>query len=101
HSCVSRLHLCPYTPLFRSGSRDLNRVRARASLDEALRILRSLPATPEREERIGLILMNRVRSGLEDQTDPLLPFRRGGQRTQNPDRKSTRLNSSHVKISYA
>jgi hypothetical protein len=47
------------------GSRELNRVRARDSLNEALRILRSLPATPEREERIGLILMNRVRSGLE------------------------------------
>jgi hypothetical protein len=46
------------------GSRELNRVRARDSLDEALRILRSLPATPEREERIGLILMNRIRSGL-------------------------------------
>jgi hypothetical protein len=46
------------------GSRELNRVRARDSLNEALRILRSLPATPEREERIGLILMNYMRGGL-------------------------------------
>jgi hypothetical protein len=54
--------------LQKRGSRELNRVRARDSLDEALRILRSLPYTPEREERIGLILMNRVRSGIG--TDP-------------------------------
>lgn len=46
------------------GSRELNRVRARDSLDEALRILRDLPTTPEREEWIGLILTNRIRSDL-------------------------------------
>ena len=46
-------------------SPELDRLRARESLNEALRILRSLPATPEREKRIGLILMNRMRSGLE------------------------------------
>lgn len=46
------------------GSRELNRVRARDCLEEALRILRSLPVTPEREEQIGLIVMNRVRCGL-------------------------------------
>ncbi len=46
------------------GPRDLNRVRAGDCLAEALRILRSLPATPEREEQIGLILTNQVRSGL-------------------------------------
>jgi hypothetical protein len=50
--------------LHERGSRELNRVRARDSLNEALRILRALPATPEREERIGLILMNRMHSGL-------------------------------------
>jgi tetratricopeptide (TPR) repeat protein len=49
--------------LHRRGSRELNRVRARDCLDEALRILRSLPGTPEREEQIGLIIMNQVRSG--------------------------------------
>jgi hypothetical protein len=47
--------------LQKPGSWDVNRVRARDSFDEALRILRSLPATAEREERIGLILMNRTR----------------------------------------
>jgi hypothetical protein len=46
------------------GTRELNRIRARDSFNEALRILRSLPVNPEREERIGLILMNRERSGL-------------------------------------
>lgn len=47
--------------LQKGGPWELNRVRARDSCDEALRILRSLPATPELEERIGLILMNRMR----------------------------------------
>jgi tetratricopeptide (TPR) repeat protein len=50
--------------LQKKGSRELIRVRARDSLDEALRIMRSLPSTPEREERIGLILMNRMRSDI-------------------------------------
>lgn len=50
--------------LQKRGSQELNRIRARESLDEALRILRSLPATPEREERIGLLVMNRTRFGI-------------------------------------
>jgi tetratricopeptide (TPR) repeat protein len=49
--------------LQRTGSLELNRVRARKCMDEALRILRSLPATPERERAIGLILTNQIRSG--------------------------------------
>lgn len=47
------------------GKNELNRIRARNNLDEALRILRSLPHTREREERIGLILMNRTQSEIE------------------------------------
>jgi len=50
--------------LQRRGSRDLNRVRARDCMDEALRIMRSLPVTPERESIIGLIQMNKICSGL-------------------------------------
>jgi hypothetical protein len=46
-------------------SHDLDRIRARDSLHEAVTILRSLPATPEREEQIGMILMNGVRAGFE------------------------------------
>lgn len=42
------------------GSRELNAVRARDCMDEALRILRSLPSTAKREEQVGLILRNRV-----------------------------------------
>jgi hypothetical protein len=49
--------------LQKRGSQELNRVRACDCLDEALRILRSLPDTPEREEAIGMIIMNQVRSG--------------------------------------
>lgn len=46
----------------KEGVRELNRVRAHDSLDEALRVLRSLPSTAERDERIGIILMNRMLS---------------------------------------
>jgi tetratricopeptide (TPR) repeat protein len=40
------------------GVAELNRVRARENLNEALRIMRALPPTPELEERIGLVLIN-------------------------------------------
>jgi hypothetical protein len=49
----------------KSGSRELNLVRARSSLEEALRIFRSLPATAEREQYIGLILQNRMQIDIE------------------------------------
>jgi tetratricopeptide (TPR) repeat protein len=45
-------------------NQDVNRARARDCMNEALKILRSLPSTPEREEQTGLIIMNQVRSGL-------------------------------------
>jgi hypothetical protein len=52
--------------LQQGGSGEMNRIRARDSWHEAIRILRSVPSTAEREERIGLILANFVRSGLDD-----------------------------------
>jgi tetratricopeptide (TPR) repeat protein len=46
-----------------SASKELDRARADDCLIEAVRILRSLPPTPERDANIGQILMNRTRSG--------------------------------------
>src|SRR5690349_22821477 len=69
-----RSTLFPYTTLFRS-------------LDDApRRAVRRRPARP-----------GRPRSG----GDRRAPAGRGGHRRRRRDRKSTRLNSSHVEISYA
>jgi tetratricopeptide (TPR) repeat protein len=45
------------------GGVELNRIRARENLNEALRIMRTLPRTPNLEERIGLALMNLMQIG--------------------------------------
>src|SRR5690606_41577799 len=81
--------LFPYTTLFRSM-----RVLSRASPGHAVGLMDRIWFTPPRLRR---------RPGPEAErwlarAEPL-PVRVHGQRVQ--DRKSTRLNSSHVKISYA
>src|SRR5439155_22820320 len=83
-----RSTLFPYTTLFRSSP----------AAGERPRDLRACPAAPARPLRPALSPARRVRA--RD------PYRRGGIRSQKegsskPDRKSTRLNSSHVAISYA
>src|SRR5690606_41473947 len=68
--------LFPYTTLFRSGTAGPGRRGARADA-----------AVPQARRR--------------DRQDPLPAPGRGGRLRRRRDRKSTRLNSSHVKISYA
>src|SRR5690606_41707539 len=93
--------LCPYTTLFRSVVLGL---RDRFARDEEHLVRRVHPAVPPLLERPG--------PGRIHLTDRLPPLLRG-QQTDRPtqvearepdrnhrDRKSTRLNSSHVKISY-
>src|SRR5438067_4799650 len=74
-----RSTLFPYTTLFRSG--------------------RSIPAAadhPGRATRGGVLREGRLAAHQSQRTD------RGGARSHTQgDRKSTRLNSSHVSISYA
>src|SRR5207253_10564169 len=83
--------LFPYTTLFRSRPEDRERAR-----DAAMRVA----------ERIGVELELPVflYADLARGRGPAF-FRRGGpgelQRRLDADRKSTRLNSSHVAISYA
>src|SRR5690606_40693910 len=87
---LPRSTLFPYTTLFRSdmwltlGIRPLSGTRARGCRGG------SLPALTETETAGRLVPTRPVGQ---------LPFLR--RRGQREDRKSTRLNSSHVKISYA
>src|SRR3712207_7452465 len=82
-----RSTLFPYTTLFRSPS----------SPDRAPRRGTALPPLEERAgivaELAGLRLARVERERAID--------RRPGEREARPDRKSTRLNSSHANISYA
>src|SRR5690349_23685546 len=78
-----RSTLFPYTTLFRSDPARLSRaVRRRAGLHDVL---------PQRAGRSG----RRTIDGVLRRPDPSLGASVVG------DRKSTRLNSSHVEISYA
>src|SRR5436309_8278903 len=80
-----RSTLFPYTTLFRSGKSAAAGVpapRSARSSDGALPLPRRIAGDHARPARCGLRLV----------------FRR---RLTTGDRKSTRLNSSHVKISYA
>src|SRR5690606_41734075 len=54
------------------------------------------------KKRMGLMMLALLGAGVLHAQVPQLPdFTYQGRLTQNGDRKSTRLNSSHVKISYA
>src|SRR5690606_41685657 len=92
--------LFPYTTLFRSDVLDCHDQRLLSDVVERGAVLAGLDGDHELRERLGervdLVVVGAVRERgcLFDQpADPRGP---GGQ-----DRKSTRLNSSHVKISYA
>jgi hypothetical protein len=50
--------------LRQDGSESERRARAGSCVEEALRILRSLPPTPKRDEQIGRLFANQTLSGL-------------------------------------
>src|SRR5262245_63371774 len=84
--------LFPYTTLFRSGRR-----RGRAdALPAALHHLVPDRRLPRRERLLRRGRGPRRERLEQDRAGPRLPAR-----AQPPDRKSTRLNSSHLGISYA
>src|SRR5690606_40755161 len=88
-----RSTLFPYTTLFRSSRFAAAPRRIAAAGDARPRPYerrRPRPCFPGRNAGAANPL------ALEDRSD-----RRGRASTDRPDRKSTRLNSSHVKISYA
>src|SRR5690606_42008256 len=91
----------PYTTLFRSGHRDHGVAaggRMIAEEHDRLPGRRDLDG-PRHDPRAGQA--HRCAEGewfaVQAQADPV---RVGGDGPDDPDRKSTRLNSSHVKISY-
>src|SRR5690606_40294903 len=85
-----RSTLFPYTTLFRSHQRDA----AVAHDPERGQHLQSAVARVERQRRVHV-----VRPGARRVPPPVVQVVQ--QLRQLGDRKSTRLNSSHVKISYA
>src|SRR3712207_6908457 len=88
-----RSTLFPYTTLFRSGG-ELD-VGARRVHRRELDVLAERPRVRDRRARLPLdVLARRLELVLD------VDVRRGDERV-DPDRKSTRLNSSHANISYA
>src|SRR5690349_22549305 len=86
-----RSTLFPYTTLFRSGGG--GRVRQRGRPHGELRADRGEQVWPGGDVRLaGLVVTGGAAAPVLG--GPVLPVRL-------PDRKSTRLNSSHVEISYA
>src|SRR5436309_9827629 len=79
-----RSTLFPYTTLFRS---DISQMMAGVA-----RCSRHIPSQHP---------LATVETGTEEDVDETLHMGLGAGRHPPPDRKSTRLNSSHVKISYA
>src|SRR5438874_10658133 len=80
-----RSTLFPYTTLFRSVDQHAAMLRIVAELDD-------VPAAVIRLQKLGLGAASHFSH---------VPDSRERHRKENRDRKSTRLNSSHVEISYA
>src|SRR5699024_12422965 len=96
-----RPSLFPYTTLFRSGAEQAQQAQV-----DALRAARGIPAAEEAAREWNVVM------GLLDQMARLLGAETVAPaeyaelfglllRSSDLDRKSTRLNSSHVSISYA
>src|SRR5690606_40943116 len=92
--------LCPYTTLFRSPEQGIDRETAREVVEECRRNRTRLSDTLV---SWGLVDRARLRDCMLAWTTRKLAAIRqfAAPRTLFLDRKSTRLNSSHVKISYA
>src|SRR5690606_41400175 len=91
----------PYTPLFRSLLATLDaarrEIRARGDTEEGL--LDRVVGTPDTLRQLAAVIPagDAERAGLEGRLES---FARSVSDAERLDRKSTRLNSSHVKISY-
>src|SRR5690606_41617236 len=99
--CSLRATLFPYTPLFRSFSPSLplgpNLAASKAGLADTPEAI----GEPGYEALYDRRRFERHQEGRKAHSrKPGNDGRRGGRR-RGRDRKSTRLNSSHVKISYA
>src|SRR3712207_8739680 len=84
-----RSTLFPYTTLFRSGHEREAYLEAR------------VPRHRLDPEVAAVALGDDAVRDVQPQAGPLADRLRGEERLEDPDRKSTRLNSSHANISYA
>src|SRR2546426_8625399 len=89
-----RSTLFPYTPLFRSGQLDAGGARPRR---HHLPAGSELERPPHEPEQVGVIIDDQRAEGLGHRSW----LRAGMWPILAGDRKSTRLNSSHLVISYA
>src|SRR2546430_11483651 len=91
-----RSTLFPYTTLFRSAWHDEDRrsVPREARVQTSERMFRELPPSPSSLPGLDLTPVYRAIGGSAAGAAP-------GPDQPRPDRKSTRLNSSHSQISYA
>src|SRR5690606_39478135 len=97
----AKTSLFPYTTLFRSSLARLDSVRSQ--LADRTEAMQELSARWERE-KAGLNLVGDLKAQLEQLRMQADRAQREGDLTAASkilDRKSTRLNSSHVKTSYA
>src|SRR5436305_9713996 len=88
-----RSTLFPYTTLFRSVPVDEEELGEAAALDD-VELVRELPRDTRRHLTVldaRALLTDRIQEGARVKYGQMTPR----------DRKSTRLNSSHVRISYA
>src|SRR5699024_12082451 len=87
-----RSTLFPYTTLFRSGGAEIGGGETE---------LVAAPVAVVDHVGDGVEAAEHLRRGGDVSAEQSLPDRRGGDASGALDRKSTRLNSSHVSISYA
>ena len=93
--------LFPYATLFRSGGNSARNCRDRRDVASRYDCARVEPDGKRSEVRDGDRATTRRTSGRWVQRDAQYGFVDRGSLLGRPDRKSTRLNSSHVVISYA
>src|SRR5690606_41584779 len=93
-----RSTLFPYTTLFRSSLASQGGVRSDPQVELAGQSLLQLLLDEDPNQGLGLV---RTQEGRDRDRSLSLRGRRKESKETAGDRKSTRLNSSHVKISYA
>src|SRR5207302_11293085 len=93
--------LFPYTTLFRSRREELGAEPAPAVLDAERRLLLVIRRAGKLGAEIALVVVGVVLGHQAPARQAGRRPARAAEQAVDADRKSTRLNSSHVKISYA
>src|SRR5690606_41057644 len=97
--CLYRPSLFPYTTLFRSNALGVAHARMGAHAEAVEFFAEALCLAPRLTEAKGNLGLSYA--AMDRLPESLRSFQMALQDQPSKDRKSTRLNSSHVKISYA